>query len=149
MPFNRPALLILLLAVVSGPFSRAEDKVWSAVVLASNAKPGEKAKPAAAELVPFVSKLSSFFGYDQFEVLGSAVKSVGGSTERWLVPTPNFWLGAKAVREGADYHLNIEFFHDKRLLLETEAKLGPNSPIFVRGPMHARGQVILVFEIKP
>jgi len=131
------------------PVCRAGDKVWSAVVLASNAEKGAKPTAPVAELAPFIAKLSSFFGYDHFEILGSAVTSIDGPTERWLVPTPNFYLGAKAVREGAGYRLNLEFFHDKRRLLETDARLGPNSPLFIRGPVHPRGQVLLVFEIKP
>jgi len=118
-------------------------------VLASSVKKGETAKKIAPELAPFAPKLSKCFGYDQFEILGSAVKAIDEQTERWLVPTPNFWVGAKSVRDGAGYRLNLEFFHDKRRILETNARLGPNSPLFVRGPMHARGQLIVVFEIKP
>lgn len=126
-----------------------QEKVWSAVVLASNAKKGERPVEVVPELAPYVAKLSKFFGYDQFEVLGSATKTIEGASERWLVPTQNFWVGAKATREGGKYRLNMEFFHDKRRLLQTEAMLGPKSPIFIRGPMHARGQLIVVFEVKP
>jgi len=126
-----------------------EDKVWSAVVLASNLKNDAHPAAAAPELAPFVPKLSKFFGYDQFEVLGSATKSMGGQTEHWLVPTQNFWVCAKAVREAGGYRLHMELFHDKRRLLETEAMLGPRSPLFIRGPVHPRGQIIVVFEVKP
>lgn len=146
---NRVVIVALAAAALLPTVSLGEDKVWSAVVLASSLKKGEQAKPTPRELAPFVPKLSSFFGYDQFEILGSAVKSIDGQTERWLVPTPNFWVGARAVRDGSGYRLNLEFFHDKRRLLETNARLGPNSPLFVRGPVHARGQLIMVFEIKP
>lgn len=149
MFFNRIPVLALLLASLPLAISNAEDKVWSAVVLASSVKQGEQAKPTPPELVPFARKLSKFFGYDQFEILGSAVKSIDEQSERWLVPTPNFWVRAKALRDGAGYRLNLEFFQDKRCLLETNARLAPNSPLFVRGPTHARGQLIMVFEIKP
>ena len=127
----------------------AAEKVWSAVVLASNAKKGERPAVVPPELAPFAAKLSKFFGYDQFEILGSATKVMDDQTEHWLVPTQNFWVCARTVREHGNYRLNMEFFHDKRRLLETEAKLGPRSPIFIRGPMHARGQLIVVFEVKP
>ena len=127
----------------------AEEKVWSAVVLASNAKKGAQPLPVPPELAPYAAKLSKFFGYDQFEILGSATKVMDLQNERWLVPTQNFWVGARATREHGGYRLNMEFFHDKRRLLETEAKLGPRSPLFIRGPMHSRGQLIIVFEIKP
>ena len=171
MCFNNAALLTLVFASVAAgdvvaqpsirnearrPFSiptppgaMAQEKVWSAVVLASKLKDGQRVAVVAPELVPFVAKLSKFFGYDQFEVLGSTTKSMDGQTESWLVPTPNFWVGAKATREGEKFLLNLEFYHDKRLLLETVAVLGPKSPLFIRGPMHARGQLLVVFEVKP
>jgi len=127
----------------------AEEAVWSAVVLASNAKKGAKPAPAPQELAPFAAKLSKCFGYDQFEIIGSATKVMDGKTERWLVPTQNFWVGAIATRERGNYRLNLEFFHDKRRILETVAKLGPKSPLFIRGPLCSRGQLIVVFEVKP
>lgn len=136
-------------AFSGGGVAPVDEKVWSAVVLARNLKKGEHPVDVAPELAPFVPKLSKFFGYDQFEVLGAATKIMDEQTERWLVPTQNFWVCAKATREAGGYRLKMEFFHDKRRLLETEAMLGPKSPLFIRGPMHARGQIIVVFEVKP
>jgi hypothetical protein len=127
----------------------ADDKVWSAVLLASNPAKGTPAAAPSAEIAPFVPRLSKFFGYEQFEILGAATKVMDGQCERWLVPTQNFWVGAKATRKADGYLLDLEFFHDKRRILETRARLGPKSPLFIRGPMHARGQLIVVFEILP
>jgi hypothetical protein len=126
----------------------AEDRVWSAVVLASNPAKGMEPKAPPAELAPFAKKLDKVFGYQQYEILGSATKSMDDQKERWLVPSQNFWVGAVARKDGAGYHLNLEFFHDKRRIVETEAKLGLGSPLFVRGPMHERGQLIVVFEVR-
>lgn len=134
------------LATVAGG---AEEKVWSALVLASNARKGEQPKAAPSEIAAYVPTLGKFFGCNQFEILGSATKAMDGQTERWLVPTQNFWVGAKATRQTSGYLLDLEFFHDKRRILKAQAQLGPKSPLFVRGPMHARGQLIMVFEIKP
>lgn len=139
-------LTVLLFAANS---CRAGDKVWSAVILASDPKRGEAPKPAPKELVRFTKQLSKVFHFEQFEIIGSATKSLDGQNERWLVPTQNFWLGATAQRKGAGYHLKLEFFHDKRRIVETEAMLGTLSPLFIRGPMHERGQIIVVFEIRP
>ncbi len=131
--------------VPAGP----QDKVWSAVVLASNPKKGERLAAAPAELAPFAAKLSKVFGYEQFEVLGSATKTMDEASERWLLPMPNFSVCARAKREGGGYRLKLEFFQGNRRLLGMETMLGPKSPVFIRGPMHTRGQVIVVFEIKP
>ena len=149
MSSSRPGCIALSLFVALSAVAGAEDRVWSAVVLASNAPRGGLPMPAPGELAPFASRLAKIFGYDQFEILGSATKVMDGQAERWLVPTQNFWVGAKATRKPDGYLLALEFFHDKRRILETQARLGPKSPLFIRGPMHARGQLIIVFEIKP
>lgn len=138
--------LAILLLLASAAL--AEDKVWSAVVLASKPAKGKDAARPPAELAPFAGKLTKVFGYEQFEILGSATKSMDAQNERWLVPSQNFWVGARARKEGGSYLLNLEFFHDKRRIVETEAKLGLDSPLFIRGPMHPRGQLIVVFEIR-
>jgi hypothetical protein len=126
----------------------ADDKVWSAVVLGSNVKEGEKPAALPSELARFGPQLSKCFGYDQYRILGSATKAMDGAVERWLVPTQNFWVGATATRNQGGYLVNMEFFHDKRPLVAAKAMLSPGSPIFVRGPEHVRGQIIMVFEVK-
>ena len=136
-------------AFAGGAATSPDDKVWSAVVLASNCKKGDRPLVAPPDLAPFAPRLSKLFGCSQFEVLGSAILTMDDHTERWLVPTKNFWVSARATRERGGYRLKMEFFHDARRLLEAEAMLGPKSPLFITGPMHARGQIIFVFEIKP
>lgn len=124
-------------------------KVWSAVVLASKAKQGEKPAPLPSELAPFAKQLTSFLGYDQFKILGAKTEVMDKADEHWIVPTKNFWLSTQATRAGTGYRVTLEFFHDKRPLLKTEAVLGPGSPLFIRGPEHVSGQIIMVFEVKP
>ncbi len=129
--------------------AQADDKVWCGVILASNPKKGDDVKPAPVEIAPYVKNLQKVFDFKQFEIIGSATKEMDNQTERWLVPTQNFWVGAHATRQPDGYQLNLQFYHDKRCLVETNAKLGVGSPLFVRGPMHVRGQIILVFEVRP
>ena len=149
MSWSKRAFFFVALTLAASLPGVAEEKVWSAVLLASNAKKGEMPKMTPSELAPNVSRLGKFFGYNQFEILGSATKAMDGQTERWLVPTQNFWVGAKATRKPSGYLLDLEFFHDKRRILEMQTMLGPESPVFIRGPMCVRGQLIVVFEIKP
>jgi hypothetical protein len=143
-------LCLTLLALAAVAFTaRADDKVWCGVILANNPKHGEAAKDPPPEIAPYVKKLVKVFNCEQFELIGSATKAMDNQTERWLVPTQNFWVGAHATRVADGYQLKLQFYHDKRLLVETEAKLGLGSPLFVRGPEGDRGQIILVFEVRP
>jgi len=127
-----------------------QDTIWSGVVIATNvASP----KPPPSELREFAGRLKRVFGYNQFELLGSATKPIGNRTENWLVPSQNFWLGVHARRAMSKearggYLLNLELFQDHRPLVDTEAKLAPGSPLFIRGPSYGSGQVIIVLQVQ-
>ncbi len=142
---------VLTLAVVALCASvRADDKIWSAVVLATDA-----AKPAdaPAELRDFAARLKRVFGYNQFELIGSAVQTIDSADEGWLIPSKTFSLSVKARRSTSKearggYLLNLKLFQDKRPLVDTEAKLAPGSPLFIRGPQYGKGQLIFVLQIQ-
>jgi len=127
-----------------------QDTIWSGVVIATNVTSPKSPPP---ELREFASRLKRVFGYNQFELLGSASKPIGNRTENWLVPSQNFWLSANARRAMSKearggYLLNLELFQDQRPLVDTEAKLAPGSPLFIRGPQYGNGQVIIVLQVQ-
>jgi hypothetical protein len=130
---------------------RAANKIWSALVVATNAG---SPRPAPEELQEFAPRLRRVFGYNQFELVGSTTTEIGDQTENWLVPSQSFWLGVKARRAVSKearggYLLNLQLFQDKRPLVDTEAKLAPGSPLFIRGPQYGRGQIIIVLQVQP
>jgi hypothetical protein len=125
------------------------EEIWSAMILASNPSPGREPEAPPAELAAYAKRLTKIVGYEQFEIIGSASKAIGRSgQERWLVPSPTFMLGAQAQPERGGYLISLEVYQEKRRLLQTEARLGIASPLFISGPRHARGQLIIVFEIR-
>ena len=126
-----------------------EGRVWSAVVLATKAEKGTKPAPLPPELAPFAAQLTKFLGYDQFKILGAETKAMKGENEHWLVPTKNFWMSVQATHLRIGYGVKMEFFQDKRLLAKYQDMLGLSEPLFVAGPANARGQVIMVFAVKP
>lgn len=126
---------------------RADERIWSALVLTSKV---DKPKAVPAELTKIAPKIQQIFGCNQVEVIGSATKTIDEEQEHWLVPTQNFWLCVKSRRKGdIVYTLDLSIFQDKRCIVKTEAKLGPNSPLLIRGPMHARGQLVIVLQVQP
>lgn len=145
----RHLLLVMALAGVWAgmiPAAHADDhRIWTALVLASNAP---KPKPPVRELVPFAGKIRKFFGYNQVELIGSASKPIKGERELWLVPSQNFWLNVKTKQALKDaYVVDILLYQDHRCLLKAEAKLAPGSPLLIRGPLHARGQLIIALQV--
>lgn len=139
--------MILWAGIACGGTANADDKIWSALLLASNEERPTKPSPEVARLQGAVTR---FFGYNQIQLIGSATKTIDADCERWLVPSQNFWLGIKARKgESESYNLDVTLFHDKRRLVETQAKLGQSSPLIIRGPLHARGQLLIVLQVLP
>ena len=130
--------------------AQSSDKIWSAVLLATNPPTPKEAPPELGEFAP---RLKRVFGYSQFEVIGAATEEIDEKTECWLVPSRNFWLEVKARRVASKearggYLLNLQFFQDKRPILETQVKLAPGSPLFIRGPEYGHGQLIIVLQVQ-
>ena len=129
----------------------ADDKVWSAVLFATNvATP----KDAPNELKPIAARLKRVFGYNQFEIVGTDQVEVNDGVECQLKPSKAFWLNIKArqasIKEArGGYLLNMQLYQDKRALVDTVALIAPDSPLFFRGPLHGRGQVLVVLQIVP
>jgi hypothetical protein len=150
-PSRRGALAacgLTLLGLLATPVhARADEHIWSALVLASKV---EKPKPIPAELAKIGPKIQQIFGCNQVEIIGSATKNIDEDLEHWLVPTQNFWLCVKSKRKAEPaYTLDLSIYQDKRCIVQTQAKLGPNSPLLIRGPMHARGQLVIVLQVQP
>jgi hypothetical protein len=126
------------------------DRIWTAVVLATNPA---VAKVAPVELREWAPRLSRIFGYRQWEIIGAVTEKVEVNGESWPVPSQNFWLRVKArVSDEKDsrggYRMSLELFQDERPIFETEAKLTPGSPIFIRGPQYGQGQVVIILEVQ-
>src|SRR3954451_18942503 len=86
--------LVCLLAAPAP--ARADEHIWSALVLASKV---EKPKPPPPELAKIAPKIQQIFGCNQVEIIGSATKTIDEELEHWLVPTQNFWLCVKSKRK--------------------------------------------------
>jgi hypothetical protein len=129
------------------------DRIWSAVIVATNPEKSEKPKETPVELQAFAPKLRSIFGYTQFELAGSATEVIDELTENWLLPSTIFPLKVTARRTTSKearggYLLNFKMFQENRPLFDSEVKLAPNSPLFIRGPQYGKGQIILVLQVQ-
>ena len=150
MPLLAFIVAVLCVLRIAAPAAIGEDQIWSAVVLSSNADtPCETPAP----LLGVADRIKRVVGYNQLQILGSATKAIDEQSECWLIPTKAFSLKIKARRANAKaarggYLINLHLYHDKRELLESEAMLAPNSPLFIRGPLHARGQILIVLKVE-
>lgn len=125
--------------------SAAEDVVWSGLIYATNEK---SPAPAPKELAPFGSKLQNVFGYNQFQLLSQHREIMDSQSEHWLIPGNEFNLRVDTQKAHGKYLLNLQLYLEKRLLVQTEAKLARQSPLFLRGPLYADGQLIIVLVVE-
>ncbi len=139
-------LLFLLLGWVAAMPLQAGEVVWTGLVYATN-EPAPKAPPA--RLRPYSREIRKVFGYNQLVLLSEQRKRMSTDTERWLLPGKAFSLAvqSRAVGDGR-YRLKLKLYQKRQLLVDTRARLARNSPIFVRGPLYGRGQLIVVVMVE-
>lgn len=152
----KPALGWIAAAALAGTglsgqtaHAQAQEVVWTGVVYASD----EAASPADAkppvQLAGFDQKLKAIFGYNHLRLLSEHREKMDDRKEHWLLPGKRFRIcvDSKADPDG-EYLLNLHLYERDRLLVQTRAKLGHHSPIFVRGPLCGKGQLVIVLLVE-
>ncbi len=140
------ALVLFVLVGAIRPAFADGNTVWSGLILATNSgHPSE----APAEIAKFKTKLENVFGYNQFELIGQHTELMDNPNERWLIPSKDFFLHVVSTSKGRTaYTFTLHLFQQKRSLAQFEAKLEPESPLFIRGPLCGGGQLIIVLLVK-
>jgi hypothetical protein len=130
-------------AADSSPPPPPAPRIWSGVVLATNGThPGQ----APERLRKYAGKLKNIFGYNQYELIGESSAKMDDPNERWLAPSKDFSLSVQNHSEAGARHppTKITLFQGKRRLAEFETHLNSGSPLFIRGPFYAGGQLVIV-----
>lgn len=136
---------VLVLAPLSMRASQPEN-VWSGIVIARNASHPE---PTPAQLKPLEKTLHHLFGYNQFKLIGQASKTLKKGDEDWMAQSKYFSLhvDSKGVTNST-YLLDLQLFQERKLLLETEAKLSKTSPLVIKGPQVGDGLLVLLLMVQ-
>ncbi len=143
-------LLVSLSAAVALIFSvamaGAGENVWSGIVIANNAA---QPAPTPPELRRIEETLRELFGYNQFKLIGQSNKRLEKGDEDWMAASKYFALhvDSKGASESG-YLLDLQLFQEKKLLLETEAKLNKRSPLVIKGPQVGDGQLLLLLVVQ-
>jgi hypothetical protein len=126
--------------------TQAGENVWSGIVIANNVAQPE---PTPQELTRFQDTLKHLFGYNQFKLIGQSEKKLEKGDEDWTATSKYFALkvDSKGARDSG-YVLDLQLLQEKKLLLETEAKLSKRSPLVIKGPQVGDGQLLLVLVVR-
>ncbi len=138
------ALLMLIWSITSE--ARAAESVWSGLVMANNVAQPAPVPPEIKRVEPILKKL---FGYNQFRVIGQSQKTLKTGEEDWMASSKYFSLHVDSKSAiAAGYLLNLQLFQEKKLLLETEAKVSKRTPLIIRGPQVGDGQLLLLLIVQ-
>ena len=140
------ALLGFLLLLGASEAARASERVWSGLVIATNAG---RPHPPPAEMHRFEGTLKRTFGYNQFELIGQSRKALQSGEENWMASSKHFSLHVDArgaTRDG--YRLKLVLFQDRQVLLETDTTLTKSSPLVIKGPQIGAGQLLLLLVVQ-
>lgn len=138
------SLPTLVLASDASPSSRPAA-IWSGLILATNnPHPAE----APVRLHRYAEKLKNIFGYNQFELIGEYSEKLGDTNERWLIPSNlSVRTQIEPGQRNRGYPMKIALFQNRHRLAEFETHLSPESPLFIRGPLYAGGQLVIVLHV--
>jgi hypothetical protein len=139
------ACVVLAFAALASPVQAAET-IWSGLIYASNE---EDPAPTPKELAGYGAKLKELFGYNQIQLVSEHRESMEGLYGHWLLPGKGFCLLANTKKSPErGYLLNLALFQEKRLLVRAQTRLGRQSPIFLRGPLCGKGQLVIVVTLE-
>jgi hypothetical protein len=154
MPLRRSLLAFSILASLACASADAASPaasppppphLWSGLIYATN--PSHPA-PAPGRLARYVEKLRRIFGYSQYDLVGESSNKIDGPTERWLMPSQDFYMSVKPENgPGGHYPARVTLFQAKRRVAEFETHLSPDSPLFIRGPQYGGGQLVIVVHM--
>ena len=145
---KRALLLVLAVLGLALPVGAHDREVlWAGLVYASNeAKPA----PVPEALFGFSDKLKDVFDYNQLRLVSERREPMTDSKERILPLGKSFRLSIKrkSVADGKAL-FDLRLFQKDRLIVQTEAELGSQSPLFLRGPQCSKGgQLIIVLQVE-
>jgi hypothetical protein len=122
-----------------------ETELWGAVLLAKNGTPPQV---LPSELKPYQERLSRVFGYESFQVLSKSTQKVSDGDQKWLIPGKAFSVRSTVKPTDDDnFRVELQLYQAEKEMVQTVAKLGPRSPLFIRGPLYGTGQLIIAIMV--
>jgi hypothetical protein len=139
------AAVFILSAGFPAP-AHAAVHAWGCLLYASNA---EKAFELPSRLTGYSAPLRRSLGYSNYRVIAQREISMEDRAENLLVSAGDIQVLLTSASLGTDgkYLLGLLFVEGTKQVMETEARVGEGSPLFIRGPDWRDGQIIIVVTV--
>lgn len=124
----------------------ASIHAWGCLLYASNAG---KAFDLPPPLSGYDAPLRRSLGYSNYRVIAQREIAVENPAQNRLVSAGDIHvlLTSLSLEPDGKYLVNLLFIEGTKQVMETQAKVGQGSPLFIRGPEWREGQIIIVVMI--
>ena len=121
------------------------DVLFGALVMATKS---DHPQPPPAALQGQAKNLEEVFGYNEFKVLGEKRNNTMTGKEDWLVSSRQFFLRVDTKQKiPGGYSLGLQLLQQDRVMVEADAKLSKERPLFIRGPFVGQGQLLILLMV--
>jgi hypothetical protein len=137
---------LVAFVVLCGAFAApvyASVHAWGCLLYASNEGKPPDLPP---RLAGYDSPLRRSLGYSNYRVIAQREIAVENQAENLLVSAGDVQvlLTSLSVAPDGKYLVGLLFVEGTKQVMETQAKVGQGSPLFIRGPDWRDGQIIIV-----
>jgi hypothetical protein len=142
-----PILCFLLIFLgFSGIRAPAAENFWGCLIYASNAGAHNE---LPERLNGYDMRMSNAFGYSRFSTIAQRQTTLQAQKEAGLVFSDDLKIVLKSMTGGPDgkYLIKLLFVEGKEPVMETQARVSRDSPLFIRGPNWRDGQIIIVVMV--
>jgi len=135
--------------VLLGAFAmqvHAAAQVWGCLLYASNST---KSFELPSRLSGYDARLRNGLGYSSYRVIAQRETAVDGQRDNILVSAGDIQVLLTSLSLASDgkYLVGLLFLEGTQQVMETQARIGQGSPLFIRGPDWRDGQIIIVVMV--
>jgi len=134
-----------LLGALAVP-AHATEHIWGCLLYASN---NSKAFDLPSRLSGYDVRLRNGLGFSNYRVIAEREIAADDLHENLLVSAGNMEVLQTSLSRTPDgkYLIGILFMEGTNQVMETQARVGEGSPLFIRGPDWREGQIIIVVMV--
>lgn len=124
----------------------AAENFWGCLIYASDSA---QCNSLPERLRGYEARMSGAFGYSRFCLIAQQQTTVQTERETGLAFSGDLKIVLTSLAGAPDgkYLIRLLFVQSEERVMETQARVSPNSPLFIRGPNWRDGQIIIVVMI--
>lgn len=143
--FLQVVTFVLLCGANAAPV-HAAMQAWGCLLYASN---DGKTLELPSRLAGYEPRLRHSLGYSNYRIVAQREIVVENRPDNLLVAAGDIHVLLTSLSLGSDgkYLVGLQLLEGTQQEMETQARVGRGSPLFIRGPDWRDGQIIIVVEV--